>query len=184
MKEKNKHINSKPRTQNPELRTRNPEPVTSRRGFLKKLWGVLGIAAGIEMTWITFSFLSPGKRKYNKASTTYLIVAGKVADFKLNSVFPFRNGKFFLIRRGDGGFLAVSLKCTHLGCSVLWNEEKQEFICPCHASSFDKNGVVMNPPAPRPLDIYPVIVEEGIVKVDTGNPQRRKSFDENQIVYV
>ncbi len=179
----NLHTNPKPATRNSQRGTRNPEPTTSRRSFLKKLWGVLGIVAGIELTGIAFSFLSPGKRKYNKVSAN-LIVAGKVADFKLNSVFPFRNGKFYLIRTGDGGFLAVSLKCTHLGCSVLWDEEKQEFICPCHASSFDKSGVVINPPAPRPLDIYPVIVEEGIVKVDTGNPQRRKHFDKNQIVYA
>ena len=40
-------------------------------------------------------------------------------------------------------------------------------MCPCHASSFDITGDVLSPPAPRPLDIFPVRIENDIVKVDT-----------------
>ena len=176
MKEKNKHTNSKSGTQ-------NPEPSASRRSFLKKLWGVLGIVAGAELLAITVNFFTLKKRNLSETSQN-LVTAGNVTDFRMNAVYPFRSGKFYLARFSDGGFMAISLKCTHLGCSVIWNEENGEFICPCHASSFDKNGVVMNPPAPRPLDIYPVIIEEGLVKVETGNPKRRKKFDKNQVVYA
>ncbi|MCD4683555.1 MAG: ubiquinol-cytochrome c reductase iron-sulfur subunit [Bacteroidales bacterium] len=176
MKEKNIHTNSK-------LETRNSQPATSRRSFLKRIWGILGIVAGIEMLAVFSGFFAPGKRNLSGTTQT-LVVAGNVADFKLNSVFPFRSGKFYLARFSDGGFMAISLKCTHLGCSVLWNEDKKEFMCPCHASSFDKNGVVINPPAPRPLDTFPVIIEEGKVKVDIGKPVRRLAFDRSQITYA
>jgi cytochrome b6-f complex iron-sulfur subunit len=33
--------------------------------------------------------------------------------------------------------------------------------------------MVLSPPAPRPLDIYPVRIENRIVKVDTRNRVRR-----------
>lgn len=183
MSGKDKHITPKPATRNPEPGPRNPDPATNRRKFLKKIWGVLGVIAGVEIVAVSAGFFSPSKRNISNGAQN-IIAAGNVGDFKLNSVFPFRSGKFYLVRLSDGGFLAVSLKCSHLGCSVLWNEDKKEFICPCHASSFDLVGKVINPPAPRPLDTFPVMIEEGIVKVDINNPQRRNNFDKNQVVYA
>ena len=176
MKQKNKHTNSK-------LKTKNPEPGSSRRGFLTKVWGVLGVIAGVEILAVSAGFFSPARQNLANGAQK-LVEAGNVGDFKLNSVFPFRSGKFYLVRLSDGGFLAVSLKCSHLGCSVLWNEEKNKFICPCHASTFDLVGDVINPPAPRPLDTFPVIIEEGIVKVDIGNPVKRFAIDNAQITYA
>ncbi len=176
MSGKDNHINQQPAT-------RNPDPASNRRKFLKKIWGVLGIIAGVELITISAGFFSPSKRNVSNGLQN-IIAAGKVGDFKLNSVFPFRSGKFYLVRLSDGGFLAVSLKCSHLGCSVLWNEDKKEFICPCHASSFDLVGRVINPPAPRPLDTFPVIIEEGIVKVDIGNPVKRFTIENSQITYA
>ena len=154
-----------------------------RRGFLKKLWAALGILAGAEIV-LTFSGFFSAKRKPLNANSQNLVEAGKIDDFKLNSVFPFRSGKFYLVRLEDGGFMAVSLKCTHLGCSVMWNEEKTEFVCPCHASSFDLYGEVINPPAPRALDTYPVIIREGKVMVDITKSVHRKKFDKSQVTYA
>ena len=159
------------------------ESTDSRRSFLKKLWGVLGIVAGAEVIAAFADFFVSGKRDEGTALQN-LVLAGNVTDFKMDSVFPFRSGKFYLVRFNDGGFMAISLKCTHLGCSVIWNDEKKEFICPCHASSFDRVGEVINPPAPRALDIFPVIIQEGKVKVDVAHEQRRKKFDKSQITYA
>ena len=48
-----------------------------------------------------------------------------------------------------GGFTALSLVCTHLGCTV---ENKLEgFACPCHGSKFDQEGKVTRGPAQKPL---------------------------------
>jgi len=84
----------------------------------------------------------------------------------------------------DGGFVALSLKCTHLGCSVGWNETEDKFICPCHSSVFEKNGNVVSPPAPRALDLLPVIIENGIVKVNPNKPMKRKRFSNSQVTYA
>jgi cytochrome b6-f complex iron-sulfur subunit len=170
-------------TPSPKGKKAGPLLQNGRRGFLKKLWGVLGIVAGAELL-ISFSGFFSAKRKPLTSDSQKLVEAGKVGDFQLNSVFPFRSGKFYLIRLSDGGFMAVSLKCTHLGCSVMWNEEKKEFLCPCHASSFDQYGEVINPPAPRALDYYPVLISEGKVKVDISRTKKRKKFDKEQVTYA
>ena len=65
-----------------------------------------------------------------------------------------------------------------------WNADEQRFACPCHASAFDIRGDVVNAPAPRPLDIFPVAIENGIVRVDTGQLIRRKAFESSQVVRV
>ena len=60
------------------------------------------------------------------------------------------------MRLDDGGLLALSCKCTHLGCTVPWVEKEKKFLCPCHASAFDITGNVINSPAARALDTFPV----------------------------
>ncbi len=53
-----------------------------------------------------------------------------------------------LIRNG-AQFTALSLACTHLGCTV--EEKGSEFDCPCHGSRYDSSGYVLKGPADRPL---------------------------------
>ena len=47
------------------------------------------------------------------------------------------------------GFKALSLTCTHLGCTL--EEKDDEFSCPCHGSQFDEDGNVLHGPAVRKL---------------------------------
>jgi cytochrome b6-f complex iron-sulfur subunit len=54
-----------------------------------------------------------------------------------------------VVIRTASGFIALSLVCTHLGCTV---ESKPEgFTCPCHGSKFDPQGQVTRGPAQKPL---------------------------------
>jgi cytochrome b6-f complex iron-sulfur subunit len=140
--------------------------------------------AAAELAFLTINMLRPGKEAINKKSDHDLKVIGNVDDFKLNSVTTDRINKLYLIRHDDGGFLALSLICSHLSCSVLWEENKKQFVCPCHSSTFDKYGNVLNSPAPRPLDYFPVIIEEGKVKVDITQKIQRRKFEKNQLTYA
>jgi cytochrome b6-f complex iron-sulfur subunit len=154
----------------------------SRRRFLSRAMRLLGAVAIVQAGWITVSALLPGKRKAPQMDGPGVVIAGPVERFKPGSVTAFADGKFYLTRLNDGGFLAVSRKCTHLGCSVPWVANEQRFACPCHASAFDMRGDVVNAPAPRPLDLFPVAIENGVVKVDTLQPVRRESFEPDQVV--
>jgi cytochrome b6-f complex iron-sulfur subunit len=156
----------------------------SRRTFLNKLWKGLAAFAGVEFTVVVFGFLFSGKGNKNIYTPKQLIEAGPINSFANNSVTPFRGGRFYLTRLEDGGFIALSLRCTHLGCSIEWEEEKKRFICPCHSSAFSMNGDVQNPPAPKALDYYPIIIEKGKIKVDVGTKMQRNRFSKDQIAYV
>jgi cytochrome b6-f complex iron-sulfur subunit len=153
-----------------------------RRSFLDRLWKALGILALVEMAAVVTAYLAP--RKARGGSGEALVVAGPVAEFTPASVRPFPAGRFYLVRLADGGFLALSSKCTHLGCTVPWNEKEKTFPCPCHASAFDLRGDVLSPPAPRSLDLFPVVIEAGVVKVDTGRRIERSRFEPGQVTYL
>jgi hypothetical protein len=43
-------------------------------------------------------------------------------------------------------------------------------------------GEVVSAPAPRPLDLFPLAIENGVVKVNTGQLIRRRSFEPDQVV--
>jgi cytochrome b6-f complex iron-sulfur subunit len=152
-----------------------------RRSFLSKVWLVLGGVALAEVVWIAVSFLRPRRHRAGAGDGTALIVAGPVERFDPDSVTAFREGKFYLVRLEDGGFLALHRRCTHLGCTVPWIADDHRFACPCHASVFDIRGDVLSPPAPRALDLFAVRIENGIVKVDTSRPIRRDSFEPGQV---
>ena len=158
------------------------DPKKSRRTFLNKLWKGLAILASIEFTAVIFGFLFSGKGEKKSYTPKQLIEAGPVNSFEVNSVTVFRGGRFYLLK--DGGFIALSLRCTHLGCSIVWEEDKKRFICPCHSSAFAINGDVQNPPAPKALDYYPIVIEKGIIKVDVGTKLERDRFSKDQIIYV
>jgi Rieske Fe-S protein len=162
---------------------RKPAEITGRRDFLSKLWKVLGLVALAELAFFIYNLLRPAKKAVN-VSQSLIRTAGSVSDFAVNSVTTDRVNKYYLIRYEDGGFMALSLICSHLGCSVIWDENNKEFNCPCHSSAFNKYGNVLNSPAPRPLDYYPVIVEGGKVKIDMTQKKRRKKFEKNQLTYA
>ncbi len=160
------------------------QPERGRRGFMKRIWQILGFFALAEFIWFIISLLKPSKETYKSIPAESLRVIGNVDEFPAGSVTPDRVNRLYIVREKDGAFLALSLTCPHLGCSVLWNEERQQFDCPCHSSAFDRRGMVLSSPAPRPLDYLPVIIEEGKVKVDMGSITKRKRFESNQLTYA
>ena|SRR5512143_636068 len=155
----------------------------SRRNFLNVLWTALGLAALAEFVWVALSFLRPSTPGGAESQANTVISAGSVASFAPGTATAFQKGEFYLVRLDDGGILALSCKCTHLGCTVPWLEKEKKFLCPCHASAFDLTGNVISSPASRPLDMLPVAIENHIIKVDTGSRIRRSGFDPKQVVH-
>lgn len=52
----------------------------------------------------------------------------------------------------DGSLLALSPRCTHLGCTVDWNAAAETWDCPCHGSRYEKDGALKQGPAKNPLE--------------------------------
>ncbi len=72
------------------------------------------------------------------------------------AVGGFHLGKNFVLFLDKHGPWAVSRKCTHLGCSVSYNENEQLLVCPCHQSKFSIKGVRLAGPAKKNLKSYTV----------------------------
>lgn len=75
------------------------------------------------------------------------------AEIPANGALVYREARLAVIREGDRIY-ALSLVCTHLGCTLTVTG--RELVCPCHGSAFDRQGRVLAGPAARPLDRYPL----------------------------
>lgn len=65
----------------------------------------------------------------------------------------------WVVKTAAGGMIAFAPQCTHLGCAYHWEDQKQQFVCPCHSSTFSLDGRVLSGPAPRPLDRYEIRIQ-------------------------
>jgi cytochrome b6-f complex iron-sulfur subunit len=159
------------------------QPSATRRSFLNWLWVGLGLAALAEIVWVVNSFLTSRKPSADQGSSGPVIVVGHVDNFQPNTVTAFPRGQFYVACLATKGFLAISRRCTHLGCTVPWDTEKMKFVCPCHSSTFDIHGSVIDTPAPRALDLFRVTIENNMIKVHTGERIKRSEFRTDQVVF-
>jgi glycine/D-amino acid oxidase-like deaminating enzyme/nitrite reductase/ring-hydroxylating ferredoxin subunit len=60
--------------------------------------------------------------------------------------------KVAAFRRDDGTLALRSAVCTHMGCTVGWNDAERTWDCPCHGSRFTAEGDVISGPAQSPLE--------------------------------
>ena len=54
-------------------------------------------------------------------------------------------------RDETGSVIALSPRCTHMGCTVDWNDAEKTWDCPCHGSRYSYEGTVIRGPATNPL---------------------------------
>jgi menaquinol-cytochrome c reductase iron-sulfur subunit len=66
---------------------------------------------------------------------------------------------------GESDLKVYSNMCTHLSCRVTWKEDTNIYLCPCHDGRFNKEGVVVAGPPPKPLYEYEYRVEEGNLSI-------------------
>lgn len=135
----------------------------SRRGFLG--WLISGIIflgaalASSSAAMVRFFFpnvlYEPDKRFKAEKPNDYMTGPNFIEDKGI-----------FIFKQPDGIF-CVSSVCTHLGCTVQWKAENENFFCPCHGSIFSKDGQVKKGPAPRALEWYEVTLsKDGRLVVD------------------
>ncbi|MBI4605258.1 MAG: Rieske (2Fe-2S) protein [Planctomycetes bacterium] len=72
----------------------------------------------------------------------------------------------FVRHEGEGRFSGISAVCTHQGCIV--SRSRDGFRCPCHGSTYDREGQVTGGPAQRPLRRFQAAREGGVVKLHLG----------------
>jgi cytochrome b6-f complex iron-sulfur subunit len=127
-----------------------------RRSFLKLLTSLLGLGALGVFIYPLFRFLLPVES--GAKARTIEIAKSELPVGATKDVMIGTTPAIVINTRGKG-FLAFSRVCTHLGCLVRYDQERQVFICPCHAGTFDLEGNVISGPPPKPLPKFSVQVE-------------------------
>lgn len=159
------------------------KPPVPRRKFIR--WAVFSLLGAFTATSAvaTYQLLHPAKVTGFGAK----VVAGSVEEIKALLMHQkyIRNptGNFYLLPAMNDGAIAVYWKCVHLGCTVpAPNPDLAGNIqCPCHGSLYNgKTGDLIHGPATRPLDYFPIAVENGNVIVDTGTVITRQAFAPGQ----
>jgi cytochrome b6-f complex iron-sulfur subunit len=154
--------------------------VVSRRYVLRwLLWGSVaawfGLAGGtgVAMFW-------PNKI----TGFGGVIPAGTVDQYQQANFRPparITEAHAYIVNPGPG-LMALWWKCVHLGCTVPWVPEEDHFHCPCHGSVYLYNGTRIAGPAPRAMDLFPVMIKDGKVFINT-NPSlvyQRLTYDPSQ----
>ncbi len=150
-------------------RTLKEAQQSGRRAFLKT--AILGsgasILTGFPLIWY---FTAPAFKK----ATGKWVDFGAVEDLTAGGIemltyeFMVKDGWLVLPQRGfvwanlneDHNIKVFSSTCTHLACNVIWQEETNQFLCPCHSGRFDSNGKPLAGPPTRPLSVLEHKIEE------------------------
>ncbi|MFP4081431.1 MAG: ubiquinol-cytochrome c reductase iron-sulfur subunit [Candidatus Aminicenantes bacterium] len=131
--------------------------MVERRKFINFIFG-----GGIVGTLLTFlypviRYLIPPEQSQVKISQVPAAKLGELAPGSYK-IFKFGDSPGILIHTKEGKFIAFSAVCTHLTCTVLYEEESETILCPCHNGRFDLAGHVISGPPPSPLESYHVEV--------------------------
>jgi Rieske Fe-S protein len=70
----------------------------------------------------------------------------------------------YVLTLARGEYAALSPICTHLGCTV--EIQGSRIVCPCHGSTYDREGRVLQGPAERALTRYPTTIEDGVLVIN------------------
>jgi cytochrome b6-f complex iron-sulfur subunit len=70
-----------------------------------------------------------------------------------------------VINSGGGNYSALSSICTHQGCTVAYSSGSGNIQCPCHGSVYSTSGSVIQGPAQRALQAFPVSVNNNILSI-------------------
>jgi cytochrome b6-f complex iron-sulfur subunit len=137
-------------------------PNPSRRDFLKLATTGLLSAAGLIGLGGLIRFLDYETDPPRKT----VIDLGSVSQYPAGSRTMLPDVPAILISTPTG-FTALSLVCTHLGCTV--EQSPNGFQCPCHGSLYSPQGEVQGGPARRPLEALKVeISPDGHLLLHTG----------------
>lgn len=138
-----------------------------RRRFLDGFLGATLTALAGAVIYPVARFLSPPDVPEAVANR---VLAGKVAELAQKDwkIFPFGSEPGILIRTGESEYRAFSAKCTHLSCTVRFDEPSRRIWCPCHNGYFDLNGRNVAGPPPTPLEVYEIHVVGEDIFVSRG----------------
>jgi cytochrome b6-f complex iron-sulfur subunit len=144
-------------------------PTMSRRRLITYLLGFSVVATLGGVLTPIIGYLWPPSRVSGAGSGR--VQVGTASDFPAGQgkVVPVNDKPAIVVNTAQGGVKAFSAICTHLGCIVEWDPNRQVILCPCHDGRFNPvTGAVISGPPPSPLPQLGLTVEDEAVYVSEG----------------
>ena len=141
----------------------------NRREFLLYTWGGALTLLSLEGLGMTYLFMAPRFRA-GEFGGKFSIGAAMTLPATTDAPQANSAGKFWLVNTPSGP-KALYMVCTHLGCLYKWEAQANYFRCPCHGSTFSREGDYICGPAPRSLDQFVIeIMQNDQIIADTLQP--------------
>ncbi|MBF0594008.1 MAG: Rieske (2Fe-2S) protein [Candidatus Omnitrophica bacterium] len=143
------------------------ETVT-RREFLKIVLTGVGACYAAAIGYPVFKYLASPAEQAKVLSAVKEVTLKDAHTLAAGSVLMFKFGSrpAMLIHHKDNSWVALDAVCTHLGCTVAYQPERDVIHCNCHGGEYDaRTGKNISGPPPRPLRAYAAKVIEGGVLV-------------------
>jgi quinol---cytochrome c reductase iron-sulfur subunit, bacillus type len=147
-------------------------PLETRRSFLGALLGVGSVCVGALLSVPLLRFaLFPLLRRTTELKSSPL---GPLSEFSTSTEPVMRTIQIeqvdgwrkaiseravYVTKDTKGSIRVLTSVCPHLGCTVPWNREKNQFICPCHGATFTSDGSRISGPSLRGMDALETSVE-------------------------
>ena len=140
------------------------QPRIGRRAFVERSIGaVLGTSLLTACASLVTRTVTPVDGTLRLALAHYPELAADGGSLKVipkGSTDP-----IYILALGDRRYAALSPICTHLGCTV--EIEQARLVCPCHGSTYDREGKVLRGPAEEALASYrTALTSDGVIVVD------------------
>lgn len=165
----------------------NPD-VTTRRGFLKLAVGAItAVGAAVLAIPLVGSLVGPSlqrkERHFAHVADLATLPVGQPTSVNYSDqtteayIRETTTRSVWVIKHSPSEVTVYSPICPHLGCRYNWDQQSQQFVCPCHGSVFALDGKVLAGPSPRPLDTLPIEIRNGELFVEwerfeLGIPQK------------
>jgi menaquinol-cytochrome c reductase iron-sulfur subunit len=158
--------------------TQNPAssgvPLESRRSFLGALLalGSVFVGALLSIPLIRFA-LFPLLRRTTEIETSPVgelsqflsLTAPVMRTIQIEQVDGWRKAisekAVYVTKDSQGQLRVLTSICSHLGCTVPWNKDKNQFVCPCHGATFAADGTRISGPSLRGMDSLETSVQDG-----------------------
>ena len=152
--------------------------VESRRSFLGALLGVGSLFVGTLLSVPLLRFaLFPLLRRTTELKNSPV---GELQEFssltepimrtiQIEQIDGWRKAisekAVYITKDSQGKLCVLTSVCPHLGCTVPWNREKRQFVCPCHGATFSPDGSRVSGPSLRGMDSLETSVADGQLQV-------------------
>ena len=119
------------------------------------------------------------------------VLIAKTVDRTVDDLAPGHGGvidlegqKLAVFKDEEGYLVALSPRCTHMGCTVDWNDAESTWDCPCHGSRYAVDGEVLQGPAAKALSLVHVKGERQVAGDGARGAAKRRGGARQRIVVV